>query len=74
MLLLPDTAGVVKVLQCCCQGLGASVIVTEIDPIKAMEAVMDGFKVMKMEEAAKSVIFSLQLQAAAMSLQKNHLK
>ena len=35
------------------KGLGASVIVTEIDPIKAMEAVMDGFKVMKIEEAAK---------------------
>ncbi len=35
------------------KGLGASVIVTEIDPIKAMEAVMDGFKVMKMTEAAK---------------------
>lgn len=35
------------------KGLGASVIVTEIDPIKAMEAVMDGFKVMKMKEAAK---------------------
>ena len=35
------------------KGFGASVIVTEVDPIKAMEAVMDGFKVMKMEEAAK---------------------
>ncbi len=35
------------------KGMGASVIVTEIDPIKAMEAVMDGFKVMKMEKAAK---------------------
>lgn len=35
------------------KGLGASVIVTEVDPIKAMEAVMDGFKVMKMTEAAK---------------------
>lgn len=35
------------------KGLGASVIVTEIDPIKAIEAVMDGFKVMPMEEAAK---------------------
>ncbi len=34
------------------KGLGAEVIVTEIDPIKAMEAVMDGFKVMKMREAA----------------------
>jgi adenosylhomocysteinase len=35
------------------KGLGASVIVTEIDPIKAMEAVMDGFKVMPMNQAAK---------------------
>ncbi len=35
------------------KGLGAEVIVTEIDPIKAMEAVMDGFKVMPMCEAAK---------------------
>ncbi len=35
------------------KGLGAKVIVTEIDPIKAIEAVMDGFTVMKMEEAAK---------------------
>ena len=34
------------------KGQGASVIVTEIDPIKAMEAVMDGFKVMPMKEAA----------------------
>lgn len=35
------------------KGLGASVIVTEIDAVKAMEAVMDGFKVMPMNEAAK---------------------
>lgn len=35
------------------KGLGADVIVTEVNPIKAMEAVMDGFKVMKMTEAAK---------------------
>ena len=34
------------------KGLGAQVIVTEVDPIKAIEAVMDGFSVMKMEEAA----------------------
>ena len=34
------------------KGLGAEVIVTEVDPIKAMEAVMDGFKVMKMSQAA----------------------
>jgi adenosylhomocysteinase len=35
------------------KGLGAHVVVTEIDPVKAMEAVMDGFKVMPMNEAAK---------------------
>ena len=35
------------------KGLGARVIVTEVDPIKAMEAVMDGFRVMPMKEAAK---------------------
>ena len=35
------------------KGLGARVIVTEIDPIKASEAWMDGFEVMPMREAAK---------------------
>jgi adenosylhomocysteinase len=34
------------------RGLGGHVVVTEIDPIKAIEAVMDGFQVMSMEEAA----------------------
>ncbi len=33
------------------KGLGAKVIVTEVDPIKAIEAVMDGFQVMPMKEA-----------------------
>jgi len=35
------------------KGLGANVIVTEIEPLKALEAVMDGFRVMPMIEAAK---------------------
>jgi adenosylhomocysteinase len=35
------------------RGMGANVIVTEIDPTKAIEAVMDGFGVMPMAEAAK---------------------
>ncbi|RMG91942.1 MAG: adenosylhomocysteinase [Chloroflexi bacterium] len=34
------------------KGLGANVIVTEVDPLKALEAVMDGFRVMKMIDAA----------------------
>jgi len=35
------------------RGMGANVIVTEVDPTKAIEAVMDGFRVMSMVEAAK---------------------
>lgn len=35
------------------KGLGANVVITEVDPIKAIEAVFDGFRVMPMEEAAK---------------------
>jgi adenosylhomocysteinase len=35
------------------RGLGAEVIVTEVDPTKALEAVMDGYRVMSMHEAAK---------------------
>jgi len=34
------------------RGAGANVIVTEIDPLKALEALMDGFRVMPMEEAS----------------------
>jgi adenosylhomocysteinase len=34
------------------RGAGANVIVTEVDPLKALEAVMDGFRVLTMEEAA----------------------
>ncbi|MFZ5855709.1 MAG: adenosylhomocysteinase [Chloroflexota bacterium] len=35
------------------RGMGALVIVTEIDPLKALEAVMDGYEVMPMEQASK---------------------
>lgn len=35
------------------KGLGANVVITEVDPIKAIEAVFDGFRVMPMKEAAK---------------------
>jgi len=34
------------------QGMGANVVITEVDPLKALEAVMDGFRVMPMSEAA----------------------
>ncbi|RLI76142.1 adenosylhomocysteinase [Archaeoglobales archaeon] len=35
------------------KGMGANVIVTEVDEVRALEAIMDGFRVMKMSEAAK---------------------
>jgi len=35
------------------RGMGSNVIVTEVDPLPALEAVMDGFRVMPMEEAAR---------------------
>lgn len=35
------------------KGMGANVIVTEIDPFKALDATMDGFQIMTMDEAAK---------------------
>jgi adenosylhomocysteinase len=35
------------------RGLGANVIVTEVDPVRALEAVMDGYRVMSMNEAAE---------------------
>ena len=39
------------------QGLGAKVIVTEVDPVKAIEAVMDGYTVMTMNEALIGDVF-----------------
>jgi len=35
------------------RGMGSNVIVTEVDPLKALEALMDGFRVMPMKDAAK---------------------
>jgi adenosylhomocysteinase len=36
------------------RGMGANIIVTEVDPLKALEAVMDGYAVMPLDEAARS--------------------
>ncbi len=38
-------------------GMGANIVVTEVDPIKALEAAMDGYRVMPMAEAAKIADF-----------------
>lgn len=54
------------------KGLGAEVIVTEVDPIKAMEAVMDGFKVMKMEQAASVGDFFVTVTGCDAVIVKEH--
>ena len=47
------------------KGLGARVVVTEVDPIRALEAVMDGFEVMPMSEAAKRGDFFITVSGCA---------
>ncbi|MCR4674100.1 MAG: adenosylhomocysteinase [Lachnospiraceae bacterium] len=47
------------------KGFGAKVIITEVDPIKAIEAVMDGFQVMPMREAAKIGDFFITVTGCA---------
>jgi adenosylhomocysteinase len=53
-------------------GLGARVAVTEIDPHKACEALMDGFDVMTMEEAAKAGDIFLTLTGNVSVIDKRH--
>ena len=55
------------------KGLGAKVIVTEVDPIKAIEAVMDGFTVMTMDEAAPVGDFFVTVTGCAGVITKDHL-
>lgn len=56
------------------KGLGANVIVTEIDPIKAIEAVFDGFRVLPMEEAAKIGDLFITLTGCKDVITKEHFK
>lgn len=56
------------------KGLGAHVIVTEVDPIKAIEAVFDGFEVMTMEEAAKVGDIFVTLTGDKDVIRKEHLE
>ncbi len=56
------------------RGMGSIVIVTEIDPLKALEAVMDGFQVMPMNEAAKVGDFFCTLTGDLNVLDKHHFE
>jgi len=55
-------------------GLGANVIVTEIDPMKALEAVMDGYRVMPMMEAAPIGDFFVTLTGDLNVIDKHHFE
>ena len=54
------------------KGLGANVIVCEVDPIKAIEAVSDGFRVMKMDAAAKLGDFFITVTGCRDVIRKGH--
>lgn len=56
------------------RGMGANVIVTEIDPIKAIEAVMDGFRVMPMTEACKIGDFFITVTGNRHVIDKEHFE
>lgn len=56
------------------KGLGAKVIVTEIDPIKSIEAYMDGFEVMSMNEAAKVGEFFVTVTGNRDVIRKEHFE
>ena len=56
------------------KGMGAVVIVTEIDPIKAIEAVMDGFTVMPMDEVAKVGDIFVTLTGCSDVITEKHFK
>ncbi|HKZ59521.1 MAG TPA: adenosylhomocysteinase [Candidatus Thermoplasmatota archaeon] len=55
-------------------GLGARVIVTEVDPVKAVEAVMDGFEVMPMARAVEEADFLISATGVRDIVRPEHLR
>ncbi len=56
------------------RGLGANVIVTEVDPLRALEAVMDGFRVMPMQQAVQEAGLVVTLTGDIHVLRKEHFE
>jgi adenosylhomocysteinase len=54
------------------KGMGADVVITEVDPLKALEAVMDGHRVMAMEEAARVGDFFITVTGNLKVIRKEH--
>ncbi len=57
-----------------CKGMGANVIITEVDPIKALEAAMDGYWVMPMEKAAEIGDLFVTITGDIHVLRKEHFE
>jgi adenosylhomocysteinase len=55
------------------KGLGADVIVTEVDPVKAIEARLDGYRVALMQEAAKQADFIITTTGVNRIVDKRHI-
>lgn len=56
------------------RGMGANVIITEVDPLKALEAVMDGYRVMPMREAAKIGDIFVTVTGDTSIIREEHIK
>ena len=56
-----------------CQGMGSKIIVTEIDPVKALEAHMDGFEVMPMAQACKMGDIFITCTGMTSVIRKEHI-
>jgi len=56
-----------------CHGMGSKVIVTEVDPVKALEAHMDGFEVMQMNQAAKIGDIFITCTGMTSVIRKEHI-
>jgi adenosylhomocysteinase len=56
------------------RGMGANVIVTETDPLKALEAVMDGFRVMRLKEACRTADIFVTLTGNTTVIAKEHFQ
>lgn len=56
------------------RGMGANVIVTEVDPVKAIEAVMDGFRVLPMKKAAKEGDFFVTVTGNRHVIDREHFE
>jgi len=57
-----------------CRGMGANIIITEIDPIKALEAAMDGYRVMPMAAAAEQGDLFVTITGDINVIRKEHFE